>query len=446
MKKLIGALALAAMVATSAFAEVSFGAWLCTLPTLIGSDGDGIKGAAVSNPWGWGARPARLDINWTSDDGKAGMTMGVYSDFGGGLGGADAMDMWIKPVDQVKITIGKMDNFNGLRGDLCFGSWNWLRPNTASEGLWGEGITFSATSDQGIGIQIFPVEALQIFASLPLAASQGAKYPTVLTRMDKAFGKGSIGAAYTIDGIGKIKVQMKGQYDKKDATAAKAAGWYDKDGNAITGDPSWAQYGAGATYVKEDVAATAASTKFGTFEAAFDLTAVDKLFATVGFAFTIADGDYWKTTAFYDTTDKVFNNMMKISLGASYGITEAFKLSADFSMLMFNGDQKNSEGDSAKPAMTFGVGLDYALTDALGLTADVRMLMPNNKADPSLSFLVGAQYAVGSNASLGLGFQAVVGLGDKAQAGNLKVVNAATVDNELKKFIFAVPVRASIWF
>ena len=445
MKKLIGALALAAMVATSAFAEVSFGAWLCTLPTLIGSDGDGIKGAAVSNPWGWGARPARLDINWTSDDGKAGMTMGVYSGFDGSIGGADAMDMWIKPIDQVKITIGKMDNFNGLRGDLCYGSWNWLRPNTAREGLWGEGITFSATGDQGIGLQIFPVEALQIFASLPLAASQGAKYPTVLTRMDKAFGKGSIGAAYTIDGIGKIKVQMKGQYDKKDAKAATAAGYY-KDGvyqaATATADNIYVD---GWTYQKAGDAVNA-STKFGTFEAAFDLTAVDKLLATVGFAFTIADGDYWKTTAYYDTTDNVFNNMMKISLGASYGITEAFKLSADFSMLMFNGDQKNSEGDSAKPAMTFGVGLDYALTDALGLTADVRMLMPNNKVDPSLSFLVGAQYAVGSNASLGLGFQAVVGLGDKAQAGNLKVVNAATVDNELKKFIFAVPVRASIWF
>ena len=290
------------------------------------------------------------------------MTMGVYSDFGGGLGGADAMDMWIKPVDQVTITIGKMDNFNGLRGDLCFGSWNWLRPNTASEGLWGEGITFSATGDQGIGIQIFPVEALQIFASLPLAASQGAKYPTVLTRMDKAFGKGSIGAAYTIDGIGKIKVQMKGQYDKKDAKAATAAGYY-KDGvyQAATASADDI-YINGWTYQKAGDAVNA-STKFGTFEAAFDLTAVDKLFATVGFAFTIADGDYWKTTAYYDTTDKVFNNMMKISLGASYGITEAFKLSADFSMLMFNGDQKNSEGDSAKPAITFGVGLDYALTD-----------------------------------------------------------------------------------
>jgi len=458
MKKLIGALALAAMVATSAFAEVSFGAWLCTLPTLIGSDGDGIKGAGVSNPWGWGARPARLDINWTSDDGKAGMTMGVYSDFGGGLGGADAMDMWIKPVDQVKITIGKMDNFNGLRGDLCFGSWNWLRPNTARDGLWGEGLTFSKTSDQGVGIQIFPVEALQIFASLPLAASVGDKYPTVLTRMDKAFGKGSIGAAYTIDGIGKLKVQMKGQYDKKDAVAATTAGYYIGDTNygatfataetaalAAEKNPSdlkWQKAGTGS----------AASTKYGTFEAAFDLTAVDKLFATIGFGFTLADGDYWKTAAFYDTTNNVFNNMMKISLGASYGITEAFKLSADFSMLMFNGDQKNIKADSAKPAMVFGVGLDYALTDALGLTADVRMLLPNNEINPLMSFLVGAQYAVGSNASLGIGFQATVEMGSDdgtkiRNPGNLKVVEAGKDDDgKLKKFIFAVPIRASIWF
>ncbi len=450
MKKLIGALALAAMVATSAFAEVSFGAWLCTLPTLIGSDGDGIKGAGVSNPWGWGARPARLDINWTSDDGKAGMTMGVYSDFAGGIGGADAMDMWIKPVDQVKITIGKMDNFNGLRGDLCFGSWNWLRPNTAKDNWWGEGLTFSATGDKGIGIQIFPVEALQIFASLPLAASKGDKYPTVLTRMDKAFGAGSIGAAYTIDGIGKIKVQMKGQYDKKDASAntVTAGNYYyvDENGNYVENAAASAlldgAYKAGAAiqYSKDGIKASGASTKFGTFEAAFDLTAVDKLFATIGFGFVLADGDYWKSTAWSA------QHMMKVSLGASYGITEAFKISADFSMALYNGDQKNSEGNSAAPSMLFGVGLDYALTDALGLTADLRMFMPNNKVDPSLSFLVGAQYAVGSNASLGLGFQAVVGLGDKAQAGNLKVVNAATVDNELKKFIFAVPVRASIWF
>jgi len=428
MKKLIGALALAAMVATSAFAEVSFGAWLCTLPTLIGSDGDGIKGGGISNPWGWASRPARLDINWTSDDGKAGMIMGLYCDQKGSsmsFGGSDAQELWIKPIDQIKIHVGQMDNFAGTMGGVTYGSWNWLRPNTGVDGFWGENMTFSKLNDAGIGLQIFPVEALQIFASLPLTAvSTGAD--NVLGRMDKVFGKGKVGAAYTIDGIGTIKAQFLGQYDKTDAKAATAAGYY-KDG-VYQGTTATVDniYVDGWTYQKAGDAVNA-STKYGTFEAAFDLTGIDKLFATVGFAFTATD-------------DSKANNM-KIALGGSYGITEAFKLAADFAL--------NIPGDSdKKPTASFGVGLDYALTDALGLTADVRMLMPfdTDKSGSSLSFLVGAQYAVGSNASLGLGFQAVVGLSDKSGAGNLKVVNAATVDNELKKFIFAVPVRASIWF
>ncbi len=444
MKKLIGALALAAMVATSAFAEVSFGAWLCTLPTLIGSDGDGIKGGGISNPWGWASRPARMDINWTSDDGKAGMIMGLYCNQNGSsmsFGGSDAQELWIKPIDQIKIHVGQMDNFAGTMGGVTYGSWNWLRPNTGVDGFWGENMTFSKLNDAGIGLQIFPVEALQIFASLPLTAvSKGED--NVLGRMDKVFGKGKIGAAYTIDGIGTIKAQFLGQYDKKDANASTVA-----KGNIYTvKDGIYTDLGGGTTaemanaelavkkgdadswgYATDAIPATPASTKYGTFEAAFDLTGIDKLFATVGFAFT--------------ATDNSKDNNMKIALGGSYGITEAFKLAADFAL--------NIPGDSdKKPTASFGVGLDYALTDALGLTADVRMLMPfdTDNAGSKLSFLVGAQYAVGSNASLGLGFQAVVGLSDKSGAGNLKVVNAATVDNEVKKFIFAVPVRASIWF
>ncbi len=197
MKKLIGALALAAMVATSAFAEVSFGAWLCALPTIVGFDGEDVKGAGISNPWGYGARTARLDINWTSDDGKAGMTMGVYNDAKNGLGAADAADFWIKPVDAVQITVGQMDNFTGLRGDLCYGSWNWLRPNTWK--VEDEGLTFSGISDLGLGIQLFPVEGLQVFASLPMTEVSG-KSSAALSRMDKAFGNGKIGS-FPIVGI-----------------------------------------------------------------------------------------------------------------------------------------------------------------------------------------------------------------------------------------------------
>ncbi|MEE3411908.1 MAG: hypothetical protein VZQ47_04065 [Treponema sp.] len=451
MKKLIGALALAAMVATSAFAEVSFGAWLCNLPTLVGFDGEDIKGAAVSNPWG-GFRASRIDINWTSDDGKAGMTMGVYGN-PTSLGPSDAMDFWVKPIDQVKITIGQMDNFTGLRGDLCYGSWNWLRPgNTLA---WGEGITFSAVSDCGIGVQVFPVEALQIFASLPLTA-QGFKSQTDLSRMDQAFGKGKVGAAYTIDGIGKIKAQFLGKYSITDGNPGHNAltkGWYTVKNGVYThqtdrdaADDAAAADDTGATKAvrihKDETSATAASDaykSYGTIEAAFDLTAVDKLFATVGVAFTMADKEWFVANSTKKDPDSGFvtlNPQFKLALGASYGITEAFKLSADFSMFMFHSDTK------IDPMMAFGVGVDYALSDALALAADVRMLMPNNSNDPSLSFLVGATYAVGSNASLGLGFQGAVGLGDKADPGYLRVVKAT----EGNKFAWAVPVRASIWF
>jgi len=403
MKKLIGALALAAMVAASAFAEVSFGAWVCNLPTLIASDGDGIQGGGVSNPWG-GWRPARADISFTSDDGKAGMVLGVYTGFdgnnpgngnGGSIGNADNTLMWIKPIDQIRLSVGAMDNWFGTRSDLCYGSWNWLRPDSSTKGVrWGEGITFSATTGwdmAGLGVEIMPVEALKIFAFVPLQ-KQSVK------TLDKVFGKGWYGAMYTIDGIGKLKAQLIADSDENDA----------------------------------------GKKKIGTIEAAFDLTAVDKLFATVGVDFILQDSDR------FNKGDKQFG----VALGASYGITEAFKVAADFSLSI------PKDGDMG---MAFGAGLDYAVSDALGLTADVRMVMPNNDIDPSMSFLVGATYAVGSNASLGLGFQAAVAMGDKmgvpAKAGDpapyrpgLKVVNAAQDGTSYKKFIFAVPLRFSTWF
>ena len=390
MKKLIGALALAAMVAASAFAEVSFGAWVCNLPSLIASDGDGIKGGAANNPWG-GWRPARADIRFSSDDGKAGMILGVYTDFinnkgeiSKGWSHSDNTLMWIKPIDQITLSLGSHDNFFGTRGDLCYGSWNWLRPEATTNNVrWGEGFTFDANAgwrDHGLGLQIVPLEALKIFAFVPLDGN--------IKTLDKVFGKGWYGAMYTIDGIGKIKAQLKANSDE--------------------------------TNGKKEI---------GTFEAAFDLTAVDKLYATVGVDFNIKDSDLYTKGA----------KMFGVQVGASYGITEAFKLSADFSI----GIPK--DGDMA---LAFGVGLDYAVNDALGLVADVRMFMPNNDCNSMMSFLVGATYACGSNASLGLGFQAAMQMGDKTNvnACQIKYVKAAVVDGEAKKFVFAVPLRFNVWF
>ena len=357
------------------------------------------------------------------------MILGVYTDFTGGVAGSsDNTLLWVKPIDQIKLSLGKHDNFFGTRSDLCYGSWNWLRPNTAL--AWGEGITFSSASDQnGLGLQITPVDALKIYAMIPLDAVSGASSNAV-KELYKVFGNGRYGATYAIDGIGTIKAQFLGSYKDTAASTGTAAGYYDKDGKLVTAPTTVDAYAAfiadGGTYKKAGDP-VAALKEYGTIQAAFDLTAVDKLFATAGFAFKM--------------TDNSKSNNITVALGASYGITEAFKLAGDFSISI--------PGDSdQKPTAGFGVGLDYAFTDALGFVADVRMLMPfdTDKSGSLLSFLVGANYAVGSNASLGLGFQAVVGLSDKSGAGDLKLVKAATVDNELKKFIFAVPIRASVWF
>ena len=378
MKKLIGALALAAMVAASAFAEVSFGAWVCNLPALLSSNGDDIQGGAVQNPWG-GWRPARADIRFSSDDGKAGMILGVYTDINKdgstGFSFSDNCLMWVKPIDQIKLSVGAHDNFFGTRSDLCFGSWNWLRPNTNIR--WGEGITFSANAgwrDRGLGIDITPIEALKIFAFIPLQTQTA-------TDLEYVFGKGWYGAMYTIDGIGKIKAQFIGNYNKVGGKA-----------------------------------------ELGTIEGAFDLTAIDKLFVTVGVDFNIKDSDRYGT-----------GKMFGAQVGASYGITEAFKVSADFCVSI------PKEGDLG---LAFGVGADYAVNDAIGVTGDVRMLMPNNGADPTLSFLLGLTYACGSNGSLGIGFQGAVGFGKAANAGDLGVTKATAGD----KFAFAVPLRFSTWF
>ncbi|MBP5448015.1 MAG: hypothetical protein J6X95_08020, partial [Treponema sp.] len=220
MKKLIGALALAAMVATSAFAEVSFGAWICNLPTLVASDGDTMK-SGITNPWG-GQRPVRLQANWTADDGKAGMTMGMSIDYAYDATDSDDYTtfqvkkqlrintftpntFWIKPVDQVKVIVGQMDNSFSVRGDLCYGSWDWLRPNNWLYG--GEGFSFSTFDETGFGLEITPMEALKIFAAVPLSPATDDTY--------SALGNGNVGAAYTIDGIGTIKAGIDGLYTAK---------------------------------------------------------------------------------------------------------------------------------------------------------------------------------------------------------------------------------------
>ena len=403
MKKTLIAVAAAAALTTSAFAEITFGAWLRALAAPIAHNGEDAI-VAYGNSWGWGARTARLDINGVSEDGKVGFSMGVFNDMDDGLGMGDRAVIWAKPIDQVKLSIGKFDSpDNGLRGDLCYGSWNWLRPNN-----WlydGEGLTFDGIWRKGLMAEVDPIEGLHMFAVIPMSkdyAKAGEKNPDVkYQKAEDAYKNIQAGFGYTIDGIGKIKAQYIGDY-----TEVTVDG---KDETATTG-----QVGV-----------------------AFDLTAVENLYVTVGARFGIADKDYCDAGYL----------KMAYTAGVSYQVTDQFKVSADGGVKMTQDDSFGKADDPDDMAFFAGAGIDFAVADGVNLAADVRFINTGcgeEGDDNSISFLVGVTKSISSNGYIGVAFQ---GSTNGAGLINNGCDNAiAPAGEKGDDLVWAIPVAISCWF
>ena len=403
MKKTLIAVAAAAALTTSAFAEITFGAWLRALAAPIAHNGEDAI-VAYGNSWGWGARTARLDINGVSEDGKVGFSMGVFNDMDDGLGMGDRAVIWAKPIDQVKLSIGKFDSpDNGLRGDLCYGSWNWLRPYN-----WlydGEGLTFDGIWRKGLMAEVDPIEGLHMFAVIPMSkdyAKAGEKNPDVkYQKAEDAYKNIQAGFGYTIDGIGKIKAQYIGDY-----TEVTVDG---KDETATTG-----QVGV-----------------------AFDLTAVENLYVTVGARFGIADKDYCDAGYL----------KMAYTAGVSYQVTDQFKVSADGGVKMTQDDSFGKADDPDDMAFFAGAGIDFAVADGVNLAADVRFINTGcgeEGDDNSISFLVGVTKSISSNGYIGVAFQ---GSTNGAGLINNGCANAiAPAGEKGDDLVWAIPVAISCWF
>ena len=402
-KTLIAVAAAAALTATSAFAEITFGAWLRVLASPVASTGkDVITG--VENSWGYGARTARININGTSEDGKAGFVMGVYNDFESGLGQGDDAYLWVKPVDTVKVSVGKFDSpTNGLRGDFCYGSWNWLRP-----GNWvrdGEGLTFDGIWRSGLMVEADPMEGLHAFAVIPMSSSYKSA--------EETYRNIQVGFGYTIEGVGKLKAQFIGDYGY---TTKKDDGKKDED--ATTG-----QIGV-----------------------AFDITAIENLYVTVGARFGIADKD----VVVIARPDDPNYLKMAFTAGASYQVSETMKFSVDGGYKQFQ-NKFNADDDSV---FFVGAGVDFNVMDGLAAVADVRyMSNMYGKADDegAISFLVGVNKSVSSNGSLGIGFQGATngcGLVTKDGSGIVagKSYTPGKDDGDGDEFVWAIPVSVSVFF
>ena len=409
-KTLIAVAAAAALTATSAFAEITFGAWLRVI-TGVGSNGEDVV-MGTTNSWG-GVRPARLNAAGTSEDGKAGFKLDFYfendeiwgHDYNIRIG--DNGYLWVKPIDQIQLSIGKFDGGEtGFRGDFCYGSWNWLRPlNWIADD---EGLTFNGSHKDGLMARITPIDNLVVLVQLPVMNStwggNNAGYVEKTETEDAkntaadVFKNAAYMASYTVEGVGTLKAGFFG------ADAEKTV-----DGKKYN--------------------------RTGTINVAFDLNAIENLYVTVGARFGIADKEY-----------DAWGEKMKFTAGASYQVSDAMKFSVSGGYVKYQDKCIGKDGDKKDNAFGIGAGVDYVIMDGLTLNADVRYknIGYGKKGDDgSVSFLAGVVKSVGGNASLQAGFQ-----GSTNGCGLVQQIFTDTGIPAVEKddFVWAIPVGLSVWF
>ncbi|MBR1722745.1 MAG: hypothetical protein IJ727_09745 [Treponema sp.] len=401
MKKLLALTAVAALAASALPAEITFGSWgralWVTAANAYDKDDDSNQIVSdVHQSWGGTSAPrTALSVHGSSDN--VGFDLDIFvNGTSNDLPGDNAL-IWVKPIEQVKISVGKHDQ-NVLRGDGCFGLWNWDRIGN----VYGqEGWTFTDYLDvNGVDVIANPVEGLTLAVGIPLELNHDANWSDVGNKVtttsddvkkDGAFTLSGIYAhgaayvaAYNIKGVGTIKAALK--------TLPKA------------GDDSQTEIGA-----------------------AFDLTAVENLFVSVG--------------AKINTLKEA--NCQKVNAYARYGVNEQLAIHALVGT-NFNGkDTKENKADG-ELGFLVGAGVDYNLDGGIGLFADVRyangILYSGTSADNSDNLTFGLGVTKGySNGLIGIAFEGSTNNGGRYE---LKPNDDGVYD----KFSWEIPVRFEYWF
>ena len=423
-KTLIAVAAAAALTATSAFAEITFGAWLRSALIPVAYDGEDYLGG-LTQSWGGAARTAVLGVNGVSEDGMAGFTFEIRNQAGEGINMGDRTVTWLKPIEQLKLSVGKFDDGdNGFREGTGFGAWNWVRPS-ATTGLFfnGDDSIMDGTGGDGFMAEIFPIEGFKVMVNVPFLKDAGK------VEGNKAYDiykKTQIGAAYTIDGTGTLKVLWTGVSEESKIGNSK----YDYTG------------------------------KIGV---AFDLTAVENLYLAIGAKFDIVDEDYNadkvktdKDTGIVKYSDDDGNEWGGVKNKAYFALNASYKVSDAITFNM-NGGVKLFKNSGFDPKWGIGAGVDYVIMEGLTLNADVRYISETKYSkngvkidgnDDSVSFLIGATKTIGSNGNIGIGFQgATNGSGFSAfNAYKNKTVDGYTKAGYSDNFAWCVPVMFNLSF
>ena len=373
-KTLIAVAAAAALTATSAFAEITFGMWTKAVLVPVANDGEDYK-AGLTQAWGGAARTAGLSVAGVNEEGTAGYTFEIRDQAGEDkINHGDRSVLWVKPIDMVKLSVGYFDDGdNGFRQGSGFGAWDWLRPSRTTDLFFnGDNTIMDGKSGDGFMAEVTPIEGLKVMANIPFLKTE-----TYIQDAYDIYKKTQIGAAYTIDGTGTLKVLWTGVSEESKIADKK-------------------------------------SDYTGKIGVAFNLTAVENLNLAIGAKFDIVDEDYKVGELEYDAAKKKFTkgfdawggskNKAYFALNASYQVSDAMKVSLAGGVKLF----KNSDID---PRFGIGGGVDYTIMDGLTMNADVRYISETKAdgydgEDDAVSFLLGVSKGF-SNGSLGVGFEGI---------------------------------------
>jgi hypothetical protein len=368
MKKALAILMVLAMVTGVAFAQdaaapaaITIGGWGrgVFLPVINTGAEDEDSTADTKSSWNGSPRVGftvagnsenigfQIDLN---ADGK--LDTASDNDY---LGFGDQAKIWAKPIANVKLELGRVYD-DTLRGNGTIGVFDWYRPF----GTWtGEDLTFDRISTGSYGFAVSATPVTGLFAAVALKDVNGG-----LT--ENLFSNAQYAAGYTIDGIGQIRAQYISAYD-----------------------------------------ATADDTQ-GNFQVAFKVTAVENLYADIGFKMNTnndMDVEETKTVAAY----------------ANYKVAAA-TIHALANVNMYK---------EADTKMEFGVGANYGLQDNIGIAADVRYF--NDAASGSLDEDLDpvAKTTVFAGITKGFG-NGVIGIG-------VEIMSAADMG-------YAIPIRMEYSF
>lgn len=363
MKKIISVLTGLALVAGAAMADgITFGSWGRGLWNVAANSGDDVV-TDMHQSWGGGAAP-RTGISVSGSTENVGFAVDMFANGANGIDLGDNALIWVKPIEQIKIVAGKKDQ-NELRGDAAFGLWNWDRIGAAGAmGL--EGWTFPDVFDgNGVAVIAYPVDGLTVGAGIPLSLNGAG------ATLEDTYAHGAnYAVAYAIDGIGTIKAAYMTKATAKDKDSK------DKD--------------------------------YGVIAAAFDLTMVDGLYASVGAQIP--------TAHVFTTYDPLGLNLKDaptvVNAYARYSLDAlAVHLAVGTKLNTFdkNKDKREDRFDG-NLGFAIGAGADYSLDNGIGFFGDVRyangVYMKNTSADKRDCLTLGLGVEKNfSNGKIGIAFE-----------------------------------------